>query len=100
MTDVRLGVLDHITYACCPEIETLVHVYHGPVHYKDESGRIVTQKDFAQPNDGVKPCFTKKTCFEFQSEYRFAVSTLGEPVERTHYITSPELREFCRELLM
>ena len=37
--------------------------------------------------------FTKRTSFRAQSEYRFAVSTLGDPVESKRYIAvSPELR--------
>ena len=65
-----------------------------------ESGRLATQGDFSDSHGGLKACFTKKTSFKFQSEYRFAVSTLGDPVEPTHYITvSPELRELCQELL-
>ena len=99
MNDVRLGPLDQIAYALCPDIDTVVHVHHGPVHYEDESGRIATQEDFSDSNGGLKACFTKKTCFKFQSEYRFAVSTLGEPVKRKHWIrVSPELRELCHEL--
>ena len=85
--------------ARCPDIDTVVFVHHGPVHYEDRSGRIATQEDLGDLAAGPKACFTKKTRFKFQSEYRFAVSTHGDPVEQRHYITvSPELREFCREV--
>ena len=100
MNDVRLGAMDRIAYALCPDIDTVVHVHHGPVHYEDKSGRIASQEDFSDSRGGLRACFTKKTSFKFQSEYRFAISTLGAPVEPTHYITvSPELRELCHELL-
>ena len=43
--------------------------------------------------------FTKKTCFASQCEYRFAVSTLGDPVKPKHYIdVSSELRELTTAL--
>ena len=109
---VRLGALDDQIAADAPAAgrfvfgifaalyPDIVLVHHGPVHYEDSSGRIATQEDFSDSNGGLKACFTKKTCFKFQSEYRFAVSTLGEPVKRKHWIrVSPELRELCRELL-
>ena len=99
MNDVRLWTPDRIAYALCPDIDTVVFVHHGPVHYEDRSGRIATQEDFSDPAAGPKACFTKKTHFKFQSEYRFAVSTHGDPVDQRHYITvSPELRELCREV--
>ncbi len=77
------------------------HVHHGPVHYEDSSGRITTQEDLANTiNDSPKAWFTKKTCFEIESEYRFAVSTAaGTPVEPRHYIAvSRELRELTSDL--
>ena len=76
-----------------------MHVYHGPVHYEDSTGRIATQEAWFDPCAGPKAWFTKKMFFETQSEYRFAVSTLGDPVEPRHYIpVSPELRELTSAL--
>ena len=103
-TEVRLGPLDKIGYAQSRyetdlwqgsgPIDTIVRVYHGPVHYEDSSGRISTQEEWFDPAAGPKAWFTKKTPFKNQSEYRFAVSTLGDPVKTKHYITvSPELSE-------
>lgn len=103
-TDVRLGALEQIGYALSSyntslwpgsgPIDTVVHVYHGPVHYEDSSGHITTQEDWLDPFASPRAWFTKKTHFEAQNEYRFAVSTLGDPVEPKHYIAvSPELRE-------
>ena len=60
-------------------IDTVVHVYHGPVHYEDESGVIATNDDWADIHGAVRAYFTKRTEFEDQSEYRFAVSTPGTP---------------------
>ena len=104
-TDVRLGALDMIGYALTRyntnlwpgsgQIDTVVHVYHGPVHYEDSSGHIATQEDWSDPYASPRAWFTKKMCFEDQSEYRFVVSTLGTPVVPKRYIAvSPELREF------
>ncbi len=62
-------------------IDTFVYVYHGPVHYENESGVIVTDDDLMDIHGGVRAYFTKRTEFEDQSEYRFAVSTLGTPCD-------------------
>ena len=102
-THVKLGAHDKGGYALSlyntslwqgsGPIDTFVRVYHGPVHYEDSTGRIATQEDWFDPCAGPKAWFTKKMCFETQSEYRFAVSTIGDPVEPRHYIpVSPELR--------
>ena len=51
------------------------------------------QEQWFDPSAGPLAWFTKKTSFANQSEYRFAVSTPGAPVNQTHYIAvSPELR--------
>ena len=60
-------------------IDTVVHVYHGPVHYEDESGVIATNDDWTDIHGAVRAYFTKRTEFSDQSEYRFAVSTPGTP---------------------
>lgn len=60
-------------------IDTVVWVHHGPVHYENESGVIATDDDLMDIHGGVRACFTKRTEFEDQSEYRFAVSTPGTP---------------------
>ena len=85
--------------AHCPDIDSVVLVHHGPVHYEDRSGSIATQEDSSNPNAGPRPCFTKKLRFKYQSEYRFAVSPLfGAPAERKQLIrVSQELRELCHE---
>ena len=102
--DVSLGPIDEIGYARSSyttglwdgsrPIDTFVRVYHGPVHYDDVSGRVDRQEHWSDPYAGPRAWFTKKNSFKNQSEYRFAVSTLGDPVAPKHYIAvSPELRE-------
>ena len=107
--DVRLSAFEEIAYARSRydtslwegshPIDTVVHVHHGPVRYEDQSGRVDTPEHWYDPDSGPKAWFTKRTSFRAQSEYRFAVSTLGEPVEPKHYITvSPELRALVSAL--
>ena len=102
-THVSLGPVDEIAYAHSRyttslwegsrSIDTFVHVYYGPVNYEDVSGRVDKQEQWFDPNASPQAWFTKKTSFENQNEYRFAVSTLGAPVAQTHYIAvSPEIR--------
>ena len=74
-------------------IDAVVHVYHGPVHYEDESGVIATDDDWVDIHGAVRACFTKRTEFADQSEYRFAVSTLGMPNDKVLWLdVSEELR--------
>ena len=102
-TDVSLGPIEEMSYANSSyttnlwdgsrPIDTFVHVYYGPVNYEDVSGRLDKQAHWFDPNAGSMAWFTKNTSLANQSEYRFAVSTLGTPVRARHYIeVSPELR--------
>ena len=101
--DVTLSPIDEAAYAHSRystdlwdgsgPIDTFVRVYHGPVRYEDGSGSVDTQKQWFDPYASPRAWFTKKTLFESQSEYRFAVTTLGDPVQLKHYVAvSPELR--------
>ncbi len=73
---------------------TFVNVYHGPVHYEDESGVIATDDDWVDIHGAARACFTKRTEFADQSEYRFAVSTLGMPKDKVFWLdVSEDLRE-------
>lgn len=75
-------------------IDTFVNVYHGPIHYEDESGVIVTDDDLADIHGTVRACFTKRTEFAYQSEYRFAVLTPGTPRDEIFELDiSDDLRE-------
>lgn len=75
-------------------IDTFVYVYHGPVHYEDESGVIATNDDWTDIHGAVRAYFTKRTEFEDQSEYRFAVSTHRTPRDKVFWLdVSEELRQ-------
>lgn len=101
--DVTLSPIDEAAYARSRystdlwdgsgAIATVAHVYHGPVCYEDVSGSVDTQEQWFDPYDSQRAWFTKKTLLESQSEYRFAVTTPGNPVQLKHYVAvSPELR--------
>ena len=77
-----------------PSIDTFVYVYHGPVHYENESGVIVTDDDLTDIHGGVRAYFTKRTEFADQSEYRFAVELRGDPSKEIFKLDiSEELRQ-------
>lgn len=92
---LKLEALDRVAYmASSDTIDTFVYVYHGPVHYEDESGVIVTDDDLADIHGAVRACFTKRTEFAYQSEYRFAVSTSGTPRDEIFELNiSEDLRQ-------
>ncbi|MCY4143248.1 MAG: hypothetical protein OXG08_06115 [Gammaproteobacteria bacterium] len=80
-------------------IDSLVHVYHGPVRYEDTTGRVDTQDQFFDPLAGPRAWFTKKCSFHTQSEYRFAIATIGVPAgPKTWIKMSPELRRITSKL--
>ena len=75
-------------------IDSVVHVYHGPVHYEDEAGIIATNDDLVDIHIPERACFTKRTEFEDQSEYRFAISTPETPEDKELWLdVSEDLRE-------
>ena len=76
-------------------IDTVVHVCHGPVHYEDESSVIATNDDWVDIHGAARAWFTKRTGFADQSEYRFAVSTLGTPNNK---VLEMDVSEDLREL--
>ena len=59
----------------------VVHVDHGPLAYEDLSGVLRTGREVADLESPVG--FTKPRLFSYQSEYRFALWTLGEPSKPT-----------------
>ena len=80
-------------------IDKIVNVYRGPVHYEDQSGVIKTQTDFIDPYGAQRAWFTKGTKFSDQKEYRFAVSTLGTPTRNIFPLTiSDEIRKLTSEI--
>ena len=92
---LKLEVLDRIAYmASNHSIDTFVNVYHGPVHYEDESGVIATDDDLVDIHGAVRACFTKRTEFAYQSEYRFMVSSPGTPCDEIFKLdVSEDLRQ-------
>ena len=72
--------------------QRVVHVDHGPVAYEDISGTLDTGRE---PVDlASRACFIKPKSFSYQSEYRFALRTIGEPSVKTLPIPiSDALRE-------
>lgn len=103
---LKLEVLDRVAYRASSyttdlwqqegvqNIDTFVYVYHGPVHYEDESGVIATNDDWTDIHGAIRAYFTKRTEFEDQSEYRFAVSTPGTPCEEIFELDiSEDLRQ-------
>lgn len=107
--DAELNVLERFAYEQSSyrtdlwegshSIDTYVNVYHGPVHYADHSGLVATQEQWSDPFAGPMAWFTKEPDFLDQSEYRFAVSILGGPVEECVFVDiSPELRALTAAL--
>ena len=72
------------------EINSIVSVIHGPVHYDNETLTVRTGGDFARAGSH-RIWFTKRTEFAGEREYRFAVSA-GCPTRDTIRLSmSPEL---------
>ncbi|MDE0626108.1 MAG: hypothetical protein OXH99_06915 [Bryobacterales bacterium] len=72
--------------------DKVVHMVHGPVAYEDTSGTLNTS---LEPSDlRQRFCFTKPKVLSYQSEYRFALWSIGKPSTRTLRIpVSDALRE-------
>ncbi len=80
-------------------IDTVVQVYHGPVNYEDESGVIETQDDWVDIHGASRAWFTKRTEFAYQSEYRFAISTPGDPtIDVFKMEVSDDLRQLTLDM--
>lgn len=103
-TLVKLSALDKFGYenSSCRStfwegsrpLDSLVHIYHGPVNYIDVAGQINSQEQWFDPYAGPMAWFTKKRDFQAQSEFRFAVSTLGDSIQpKLHIAISDELRD-------
>lgn len=76
--------------------QNVVHVAHGPVAYEDISGTLDTgrEADDLAPRAG----FIKPNSFSDQSEYRFALTTIGEPTTRTLRIPVSDALRACTSL--
>lgn len=74
------------------EFRTAIRVDHGPVGYEDMSGTLDTGREPVEL--ASRSGFVKPKSFSYQSEYRFALSTIGEPSVKTlHIPVSDALRE-------
>jgi len=68
----------------------LVEVFHGPVAYKDENLAVRKQSDLP---GALKTCFTKRTRFVEEHEYRFAVFVGDAKVETIRLEVSSALAD-------
>ena len=78
-------------------LDSVVHVYHGPVVYDDNAGEALFTR-FPENTRGLAAHFFKRTTFENQCEYRFVLSAQGgRPAEDEFYLKiTPELRSVFR----
>ena len=74
-------------------LESVVHVYHGPVVYDDSGGETLFKR-IPGPARGLAAHFFKRTIFQGQQEYRFVLSSPGgRPVEDEFFLEiTPDLR--------
>ena len=81
-----------------PQVDTVVWVSHGPVHYEDRRLVIETERDMPTM-EAVRACFTKRKEFSGQREYRFAVHVAGRPLRKAIYLETPgELQGLTKRL--
>ena len=82
-SDVKLSVVDLIArHARPPEMgDKVVWVYHGRVHYRDDSEALV--ESFPLSHRVAAMSFIKREQYERQHEYRFTVHMNGTAVEET-----------------
>ena len=107
-TDVKenyaMGLLDQkLARSECglgalPPIDTVLWVSHGPVHYEDRRLVIRTENDMPTM-EALRACFTKRTEFSGQQEYRFAMSVAERPLWKAIYLqASGELLRLTRRV--
>ena len=81
-----------------PPIDTVLWVSHGPVHYDDRRLVIETESDMPTM-EALRACFTKRTEFSGQQEYRFAMRVAGRPLRKAiHLQASGELLRLTRRI--
>ena len=102
--DYMMGLLDReLARRVCglgalPPIDTVLWVSHGPVHY--ENRRLVIETESDMPTmEALRACFTKRTEFLGQQEYRFAMRIAGRPLWKAIYLhASDELLRLTRRI--
>ena len=72
------------------EIDAVVRVVHGPVHYENATLQVRSGSDIASA-DAHRVWFTKGTDFSGEREYRLAVSAGRPATETVRLAASPEL---------
>ena len=82
-SDVNLSPVDLIArHGDPPEMgDKVVRVYHGRVHYRDDSEALV--ESFPLSHRVVAMSFIKREQYEWQHEYRFTVHMNGTAIEDT-----------------
>ena len=81
-----------------PPIDTVLWVSHGPVHYEDRRLVIETERDMPTM-EALRACFTKRTEFSGQQEYRFTMRFAGRPLRKAIYLkASRELLRMTRRI--
>ena len=81
-----------------PPIDTVLWVSHGPVHYEDRRLVIETESDMPTM-EALRTCFTKRTEFSGQQEYRFAMRVAARPLRKAIYLqASGELLRLTRRI--
>ena len=102
--DYMMGLLDRefarrvCALGVLPPIDTVLWVSHGPVHYEDRQLVIETENDMPTM-EALRACFTKRTEFSGQREYRFAIRVAGRPSRKAIYLqASSELLRLTRRI--
>lgn len=81
-----------------PPVDTVLWVGHGPLHYEDQRLMIETESDMPTV-EALRACFTKRTKFVGQQEYRFAMRVAGRPLRKAIYFQgSGELLRLTRRV--
>ena len=102
--DYVMGLVDRefarrvCSRAALPPVDRVLWVSHGPVQYEDRQLVIETASDMPTM-EALRACFTKRTEFLAQQEYRFAVRVAGRPLWKAIYLqASDELLRLTRRI--
>lgn len=86
---------DHWRLALGVDIDTVVYVIHGPVHYYNATLTIRSGNDFANA-ETYRLWFTKRTTYSGEREYRFAVFAGGPTTDTFSLDVTPALCRLTR----
>ena len=81
------------------KFDSVVHVYHGPVAYHDNAGKILFE-EVPEPARAITAHFYKGKTFENQQEYRFVLyASGGRPVQEEFLLgITPDLRRMFEKV--